>query len=261
MICRNKDNRTSHYHPPNLGEKNHEVMGEVNIQIICRDDGLPRPVFLSSHFPHSDFFSFFLFKNPYTSHNFKSSIKTMPFSQKFTIYNTLTRQKEIFQPLFDEGKKDFVGIYSCGPTVYRDPHIGNLKAVCFADMLRSTIRDILGYPVKHVMNLTDVGHLTDDGNDGEDKMEKGARRENKTVWELAEIYIAKFYHCLDSLHVERFDVMPRATDHIKEQIEMIKVLEEKGYTYTIEHDGIYMDTSKVEEYGKLAQLEKQDLKA
>jgi cysteinyl-tRNA synthetase len=128
-------------------------------------------------------------------------------------------------------------------------------------MLRSTIRDILGYPVKHVMNLTDVGHLTDDGNDGEDKMEKGARRENKTVWELAEIYIAKFYHCLDSLHVERFDVMPRATDHIKEQIEMIKVLEEKGYTYTIENDGIYMDTSKVEDYGKLAQLEKQDLKA
>lgn len=180
---------------------------------------------------------------------------------EFKVYNTMSHQKETFIPLMDEWKKDFVWIYSCGPTVYWNPHIGNMRAFAFADLLRCTIKDILGYPTKHVMNLTDVGHLTDDSDDGEDKMEKWAKRENKTVWELADMYIAKFYEYLDALHIDKFDVMPRATDHIKEQIEMVKILEEKGYTYEIPDDWIYMDTSKVEDYGKLANLENQNLKA
>ncbi|HRX63505.1 MAG TPA: cysteine--tRNA ligase [Candidatus Absconditabacterales bacterium] len=180
---------------------------------------------------------------------------------KFQIYNTMTHKKEEFIPRIDEGKADFVGIYSCGPTVYRNPHIGNMRAFSFADLLRNTIKNILGYPTKHVMNLTDVGHLTDDGDDGEDKMEKGAKRDNMTVRELADKYITEFYKYLDSLNIEKFDVFCRATDHIQEQINMVKTLEEKGYTYKILSDGIYMDTSKVEDYGKLAGLENQSLRA
>ncbi len=180
---------------------------------------------------------------------------------EFKIYNTMSRQKETFVPLMDEWKKDFVWIYSCGPTVYWNPHIGNMRAFAFEDLLRCTVRDILWYPTKHVMNLTDVGHLTDDEDTGEDKMEKWAKRENKTVWELADMYIAKFFEYMDELNIENFDVMPRATDHIKEQIEMVKILEQKGYTYEIPDDGIYMDTSKVADYGKLANLDNQNLKA
>ena len=180
---------------------------------------------------------------------------------EFKIYNSMSHQKETFVPLMDEWKKDFVGIYSCGPTVYWNPHIGNMRAFAFADLLRCTVRDILWYPTKHIMNLTDVWHLTDDGDDGEDKMEKWAKRENKTVWELADMYITKFYEYLDALHIQRFDVMPRATDHIQEQIDMVKTLEEKGYTYEIPDDWIYMDTSKVADYGKLANLDNQNLKA
>lgn len=180
---------------------------------------------------------------------------------EFKVYNSMSHQKETFIPLMDEWKKDFVWIYSCGPTVYWNPHIGNMRAFAFSDILRCTIKNILWYPTKHVMNLTDVGHLTDDSDDGEDKMEKWAKRENKTVWELADMYIAKFYEYLDALHIDKFDVMPRATDHIQEQIEMVKILEEKGYTYEIPDDWIYMDTSKVDDYWKLANLENQNLKA
>ena len=180
---------------------------------------------------------------------------------EFKIYNTMSHQKEVFVPLMDEWKKDFVWIYSCGPTVYWNPHIWNMRAFAFADLLRCTIRDILWYPTKHVMNLTDVWHLTDDGDEWEDKMEKWARRENKTVWELADMYITKFYEYLDALNIQKFDVMCRATDHIQDQIEMVKILEEKGYTYEIPDDWIYMDTSKVADYGKLANLDNQNLKA
>ena len=174
--------------------------------------------------------------------------------KKLHIYNTMSRQKEEFIPLIDEWKKDFVWIYSCGPTVYWNPHIGNMRAFAFADLLRNITRNVLWYETKHVMNLTDVGHLTDDGDEWEDKMEKWAKRENKTVWELADMYIEKFYSYLDKLQIDKFDVMPRATDHIKEQIEMVKILEKKWYTYEIPGDGIYMDTSKVDDYGKLAWL-------
>ena len=180
---------------------------------------------------------------------------------EFKVYNSMSHQKETFVPLMDEWKKDFVGIYTCGPTVYWNPHIWNMRAYVFADTLWRTIRYVLWYPTKHVMNLTDVGHLTDDSDDGEDKMEKWAKRENKTVWELADMYIAKFYEYMDALHIHKPDVMCRATDHIQDQIEMIKTLEEKGYTYEIPDDWIYMDTSKVADYGKLANLDNQNLKA
>lgn len=178
--------------------------------------------------------------------------------KKLHIYNTMSRQKEEFIPLLEEWKKDFVWIYSCGPTVYWNPHIWNMRAFAFDDLLRNTIKNVLGYPTKAVMNLTDVGHLTDDWDEWEDKMEKWAKRENKTVWELADMYIEKFYSYLDKLQIDKFDVMPRATDHIQEQIEMVKTLEEKWYTYEIPDDGIYMDTSKISDYGKLAWLQNQE---
>ena len=178
--------------------------------------------------------------------------------KKLHIYNTMNREKEEFIPLMDEWKKDFVWIYSCWPTVYRNPHIWNMRAFAFDDLLRNVIKNILWYPTKTVMNLTDVGHLTDDGDEWEDKMEKWAKRENKTVRELADMYIEKFYNYLDKLQIEKFDIMPRATDHIQEQIEMIKTLEDKWYTYEIPNDWIYMDTSKVEDYWKLAWLENQE---
>ncbi|MCK9467125.1 MAG: cysteine--tRNA ligase [Candidatus Absconditabacterales bacterium] len=185
---------------------------------------------------------------------------------KLKIYNTMTHQKEEFIPLMEDQnylgvKKDFVGIYSCGPTVYRNPHIGNMRAFSFADILRNTIQNVLAYKTKSVMNLTDVGHLTDDADDGEDKMEKSAKRENKDVWELADMYIKKFYQYLESLNIKPFDILPRATEHITEQIDMILELEKKGYTYKIDGDGIYMDTSKIEDYGKLSGLKNQSIKA
>ncbi len=184
---------------------------------------------------------------------------------KLKIYNTMTHTKEEFIPLmedpnYDGPKKTEVWIYSCGPTVYRNPHIGNMRAYAFVDLLRNTIRNVLWYKLKHVMNLTDVGHLTDDADDGEDKMEKWAKRDNMTVRELADKYIAEFYKYLEMLNIEIFDIFCRATDHIQDQIDMIVSLEEKWYTYQIDWDGIYMDTSKVEDYGKLAWLNNQSLR-
>ena len=180
---------------------------------------------------------------------------------KLKIYNTMTRQKEDFIPLMDEWKSDFVWIYSCWPTVYRNPHIWNMRAFAFDDLLRNTIKNVLWYPIKHVMNLTDVWHLTDDGDNWEDKMEKWAKRENKTVRELADLYINKFYQYLESLNIDKFDIFCRATDHIQEQINMIKKLDEKWYIYKIAWDGIYMDTSKIDDYGKLSGLKNQSLRA
>lgn len=185
---------------------------------------------------------------------------------RLKVYNTMTRKKEEFIPIMEDSsynleKKDFVGIYTCGPTVYRNPHIWNMRAFAFADMLRNTIKNVLWYKIKYVMNMTDVWHLVDDADDGEDKMEKWAKRENKTVWELANLYILKFFEYLNMLNIDRFDVMPRATEHIQEQIDMIKTLEEKWYTYQIDWDGIYMDTSKVDDYGRLAGLENQKIMA
>lgn len=171
------------------------------------------------------------------------------------LYNTLTREKEEFIPLMQDPnyqgkKKDFVGMYSCGPTVYYTPHIGNLRATFTADLIRNVLK-YFGYPVKAVMNITDVGHLVSDGDEGEDKLEKGAKRDGISAWEVAKKYEEIFLTAMNELNIQTFDVMPRATEHIAEQIALVQSLEAKGYTYEVPGDGIYMDTSKVEDYGKL----------
>lgn len=160
--------------------------------------------------------------------------------------NTLTRKKEVFKPL-EDGK---VGLYSCGPTVYFYAHIGNLRAFTFADILRRTLL-MNGYEVKHVMNITDVGHLVGDGDEGEDKLEKGAKRDGKTAWEIAQFYTDAFMRDMAKLNILTPDELPRATDHIEEQIQMIEDLEANGYTYKTS-DGIYFDTSRLENYGRLS---------
>ena len=171
------------------------------------------------------------------------------------LYNTLTREKEDFIPLMQDPnyqgeKKNFVGMYSCGPTVYYTPHIGNLRATFTADLIRNVLK-YFGYPVKAVMNITDVGHLVSDGDEGEDKLEKGAKRDGISAWEVAKKYEEIFLTAMNELNIQTFDVMPRATEHIAEQIALVQHLEAKGYTYEVPWDGIYMDTSKVEDYGKL----------
>lgn len=170
------------------------------------------------------------------------------------IYNTLTRKKEEFKPI-EEGK---VGLYSCGPTVYNFAHIGNLRAYLFVDVLK---RGLLynGYEVKHVMNVTDVGHLTGDRDMGEDKLEKGAEKEGRSAWEIADFYTKAFMKNLKDLNIIEPDITSKVTDNIPEQIELIKILEQKGYTYKI-NDGIYFDTSKVENYNKLSHQSLEDLK-
>lgn len=125
-----------------------------------------------------------------------------------------------------------------------------MRACIVANLMRNIIENILWYPVKHVMNITDVGHLTDDGDDGEDKLEKASKKESKSAYEIAEFYEKLFFRYLKELDI-KFDIFPKATDHIQEQIDMILNLEQKWYTYKIENDGIYMDTAKVENYGKL----------
>ncbi len=166
----------------------------------------------------------------------------------FQLFNTISRQKEIFSPR----QGDMVGLYTCGPTVYAPPHLGNLRTYIFEDILKRTLL-FNGYKVKHVMNITDVGHLTSDADEGEDKMEKGARTAGKTVWQLAEMYTELFQNNLKDLNILPPDIWCKATDHITEQIALIKKLEDKGYTYQTS-DGVYFDTSKLTNYGKLAQL-------
>ncbi|MFT4311327.1 MAG: cysteine--tRNA ligase [Candidatus Woesearchaeota archaeon] len=163
------------------------------------------------------------------------------------IYNTLTRKKEEFKPI----TKQKASIYSCGPTVYHYPHLGNHRAYIFMDILNKTLLQN-GFEVNLVMNITDVGHLTDDGDQGEDKMEKGSKREGKTAWEIADYYTQKFMEDIKSLNIKTPSIICKATDHIKEQIEMVKKIEENGYTY-ITKDGVYFDTSKLKEYGELIQ--------
>lgn len=171
--------------------------------------------------------------------------------------NTLTRTKEVFVPL----DKKLVKIYSCGPTVYRDVHVGNMRAFHYADLLNKVIKHILWLPTKHVMNLTDVWHLKWDGDKGEDKMEIWAKRDNLTARQLADRYIAVFFDAIESMRLTAFDDFPRATDYIQEQIDMIATLQKKWYTYDIQWDGIYMNTAKVKNYGALAQLDKQEQQA
>lgn len=162
-----------------------------------------------------------------------------------TLYNTLTRQKEVFQPL-RPGK---VGLYTCGPTVYWFAHIGNLRAYLFADVLRRVL-EFNDLEVNHIMNITDVGHLVGDGDDGEDKLEVGAKREGKTAWDIAEFYTQAFLKDSKALNILPATKYTKATDHIQEQIAMIQKLEENGFTYQTS-DGIYFDTSKLADYGRL----------
>ena len=171
------------------------------------------------------------------------------------LYNTLTRKKEAFKPIHSPD----VGMYSCGPTVYWYQHIGNLRTYIFSDILKR----VLAYDkfkVKHVMNVTDVGHLTSDADAGEDKMEIAAKKEHKNAEDIANFYLKAFKEDFRKLNIIEPSVWCKATEHIKEQIEMVKILEKKGYTYKTS-DGIYFDTSKEKSYGKLALLKPEGLEA
>lgn len=170
------------------------------------------------------------------------------------LYNTLSRKKEEFKPI----KKCEVGLYTCGPTVYNYAHIGNLRTYIFEDILKRVLK-YNGYDVKHIMNITDVGHLTGDMDMGEDKMEKGAKREGKSAWEVAKFYEKAFIDDLKKLNIEMPDKWTRATEYINEQIDLIEILEKKGYVYKIS-DGIYFDTSKFADYNKLSHLDIETLR-
>ncbi len=169
------------------------------------------------------------------------------------IYNTLTRKKEKFKPI----NKNKVGLYSCGPTVYWYQHIGNLRTYIFSDILKRVLQ-YNGYDVNHVINVTDVGHLTSNKDSGDDKIEKAARKEGKTANEIAKHYFNLFHEDLKKLNILEPNTWSWATEHIEEQIDLVKLLEEKGYTYKTS-DGIYFDTSKLKDYGKLALLNIQGL--
>ena len=162
------------------------------------------------------------------------------------LYNTLTRKNEELRPI----NGNLVKMYSCGPTVYYLPHIGNMRAYIFMDTLRRVIK-YNGYQILGVMNITDVGHLTSDSDDGEDKMEQSARKENKTPMEIAKYYTDIFLNDLKMLNVDVPEHITKATDYVPKMIEFIKKLEQKGYTYKT-NDGIYFDVSKFANYGKLS---------
>lgn len=165
------------------------------------------------------------------------------------VYNTLTRRKEEFVPLNDK----IVTMYSCGPTVYSYAHIGNMRAYLFMDSVRRTLK-YNGYKLKGVMNITDVGHLLSDGDDGEDKMEKASREQQKSVYEIAAIYTDAFMKDLAKLNIGKPEIIAKATDHINDMIKYVEALVEKGYGYETS-DGIYFDISKFREYGKLSGLD------
>ena len=170
-------------------------------------------------------------------------------------YNTLTKQKDLFKPI-EEGK---VKIYSCGPTVYKDATIGNMRT----NLLNDTLRRVLkynGYELKHVMNITDVGHLVSDGDEGEDKMLKSAREEHKSPLEIAEHYTKLFFRDLERLNIETPEVVCKATDHIKEMLKMVQKIMKNGYAYETS-TAIYFDVSKLDKYGILSGINLNDQKA
>lgn len=170
-------------------------------------------------------------------------------------YNTLTKKKEIFEPI-EENK---VKIYSCGPTVYKDATIGNMRTNLFNDTLRRVLK-YNGYEIKHVMNITDVGHLVSDGDEGEDKMLKSAREENKTPLEIADYYTKLFFKDLERLNIETPEVVCKATEHINEMLEMVQTIIEKGYAYETS-TAIYFDVSKLDEYGILSGVKLEEQKS
>lgn len=170
------------------------------------------------------------------------------------LYNTASRKVEVFKPA-----GEVVKIYTCGPTVYSEAHIGNLTAYIYWDLLVRVLREN-GYAVRRVLNLTDVGHLVSDGDSGEDKLEKGAAREGRTVWEVAEEYIEKFQSDYAALELTEPKVWARATDYITEDMQAVDLMTEHGYTYTTS-DGVYYDTAKYDEYADFAKLDLAGLKA
>lgn len=171
------------------------------------------------------------------------------------IYNTLTRKKEDFRTI-KEGK---VCMYSCGPTVYSFAHIGNLRTYVFMDLFRRVLK-YDGYKIKGVMNITDVGHLTSDEDEGEDKMEKASREQKKSPYEIAEFYAGVFFEDLAKLNIGRPEIVEKITDHIPETIAYVQELLDKGYAYEID-DGIYFDIGKFPEYGKLSRLNLEEQQA
>ena len=170
-------------------------------------------------------------------------------------YNTLTRQKDKFIPI----DKNEVRIYSCGPTVYKDATIGNMRTNIFQDVLRRVLK-YNGYKIKHVMNITDVGHLVSDGDEGEDKMIKSAKEEHKTPLEIAEHYTKLFFQDLKDLNIEMPEIICKATDHIPEMLEYVKKLMENGYAYETS-TAIYFDISKLDKYPILSNLDIEEQKA
>lgn len=170
-------------------------------------------------------------------------------------YNTLTKTKEEFKPL--EGNT--VRLYSCGPTVYKDATIGNMKSYIFMDTLRRTLK-YNGYELKHAMNITDVGHLVSDGDEGEDKMLKAAREEKKTPLEIASYYTEKFLNDFDRLNIDRPEIICKATDHINDMMTYVQNLLDKGYAYETS-TAIYFDVSKLDEYGILSGIDLRNQKA
>lgn len=174
---------------------------------------------------------------------------------KIFFYNTLTKTKEEFKPL--EGNE--VRMYTCGPTVYKDASIGNMKSYIFMDTLRRTLK-YNGYTLKHAMNITDVGHLVSDGDEGEDKMVKAAEEEKKTPLEIAEFYTEKFLTDFDRLNIDRPEIICKATDHIKEMEEFVQKLLNNGYAYETS-TAIYFDVSKLDKYGLLSGIDLRNQKA
>ncbi|MBU1198562.1 MAG: cysteine--tRNA ligase [Nanoarchaeota archaeon] len=171
-----------------------------------------------------------------------------------TLYNTMSRKKEEFMPINPPN----VGLYACGPTVYNFAHIGNLRTYVFNDVLRRTLLKN-GFKLKHVMNITDVGHLTSDADEGEDKMLVAVKREKKTVWDIAKFYTDAFFSDTEHLNIQTPETLCKATDHIKEMIEMDQKIEKNGFAY-FTGGNLYFDTGKLDDYGKLARLKLDELK-
>ncbi len=170
------------------------------------------------------------------------------------LYNTLSRKVEEFSPR----NPDLVTLYACGPTVYDYTHIGHVRKYTMDDVLVRALRHA-GYEVKFVRNITDVGHLSSDADTGEDKLEKGAKKYGMTAWDIARKFEDYFHHSMDKIGNVRPNITSRVTENIQNQLELVKKLEEKGFTYVIPDDGVYFDTSKLSDYGKLAHLDREHL--